>query len=40
MQKSSLIRPQNPIHLMLLKDEGSNFFLWVFKNEIFQLAHA
>ena len=40
MQKHSLIRPQNPIHLMLLKDEASNFLLWDFKNEIFQLAHA
>ena len=40
MQKRSLMRPQNPIHLMLLKDEASNFLLWDFKNEIFQFAHA
>ena len=25
---------------MLLKEEASNFLLWDFKNEIFQLAHA
>ena len=30
----------NPIHLMLLKQEASNFLLWVFKNEIFQLANT
>ena len=26
--------------LMLLKEEASNFLLWDFKNEIFQLAYA
>ena len=40
MQKRSLIRQQNPIHLMLLKEEASNFLPWNFKNEIIQLAHA
>ena len=40
MQKRSLIRRQNPIHLMLLKEEASNFLVWDFKNKIFQLAHA
>ena len=40
MQKRSLIRWWNPIHLVLLKEEASNFLLWDFKNEIFQLAHA
>ena len=40
MQKRSFIKRWNPFHLMLLKEEASNFLLWDFKNEIFQLAHA
>ena len=38
--KTQLNQAVNPIHLMLLKEEASNFLLWDFKNEIFQLAHA
>ena len=40
MKKHSLVRRSNPIHLILLKEEASNFLLWDFKGEILQLAHA
>ena len=38
--KTMYLKTLNPIHLMLLNEEASNFLLWDFKNEIFQLAHA
>ena len=38
MQKCSLIRRAYSFNV--LKEEASNFLLWDFKNEIFQLDHA
>ena len=39
--KTMYFKTLNPIYLMLLNDkEASNFLLWDFKNEIFQLAHV
>ena len=39
MQKRSLIRRENPIHLML-KENASYFLLWDFKNKVLQPAHS